>query len=98
MTSRLKGESVMPARIRPAPARHRLIAVVVTVVAVAFVTSGAGPGSRPVKVMTQNVYLGSDLVPVLTAQSLPQLLAGARSVYLQVQANDFPSRARALAI
>jgi hypothetical protein len=77
-----------------------IAATALIVLATALLVTAPGSSaatSRPVKVMTQNLYLGSDLVPVLTATTLPQLLAGAATVYRQVQANDFPSRARALA-
>ncbi len=79
--------------------RSTLISVLValTVAALLAGPAAAAPESRPIKVMTQNVYLGSDLVPVLQATSVPQLLVGATAVWRQVQGNDFPSRARALA-
>lgn len=54
-------------------------------------------GASGIVVMTQNAYLGADLGPLLSApnpQSIPVLAAQA---WQQILANDFPSRARALA-
>jgi endonuclease/exonuclease/phosphatase family metal-dependent hydrolase len=78
--------------------RNLVIGLVAATLVALLAAPGTGAGTpRPVKLMTQNLYLGSDLVPVLTATTLPQLLAGAATVYRQVEANDFPTRARALA-
>ena len=44
--------------------------------------------------MTRNLYLGTDLTPILTAPSQPALFAAVGAAYAQVQANDFPARAR----
>ena len=54
-------------------------------------------GDRQVTVMTQNLYLGTDLNPIFGAQSLPALLGAVGAGWAQVQANDFPARAQAIA-
>jgi endonuclease/exonuclease/phosphatase family metal-dependent hydrolase len=54
-------------------------------------------GGRQVTVMTQNLYLGTDLNPIFGAPSLPALFAAVGAGWLQVQANDFPARAQAIA-
>ena len=69
-----------------------LVAVLVLQVAPAQ----AGP-RRPVDVMTYNLYLGGDLAPVLSAQSLPEVVAATTGVYLQVIATDFAERAESIA-
>jgi endonuclease/exonuclease/phosphatase family metal-dependent hydrolase len=52
---------------------------------------------RSADVMTYNLYLGGDLGPVLAAQTLPEVVAAATGIYLQVVATDFPERAQAIA-
>lgn len=53
-------------------------------------------GARGLTVMTRNIYLGSDLSPLLAAP--PPLVAFvAAETFARVQATDFPSRAEALA-
>ena len=52
---------------------------------------------RQVTVMTQNLYLGTDLGPIFAAPNLPALFAAVGAGWNQVQANDFPARAQALA-
>src|SRR5262249_23238694 len=54
-------------------------------------------GNRQVTVMTQNLYLGTDLNPIFAAASLPALFAAVGAGFAQVQANDFPARAQAIA-
>jgi hypothetical protein len=54
-------------------------------------------GDRQVTVMTQNLYLGTDLNPIFGAASLPALFAAVGAGCAQVQANDFPARAQAIA-
>lgn len=52
---------------------------------------------RPVKVMTRNLYLGADLLPVASATSLSDLMVRVAQVFGKVQATDFPARAKVLA-
>lgn len=54
------------------------------------------PGARGVTVMTRNIYLGSDLSPLLAAP--PSLVAFvAAETFAKIQATDFPARGEALA-
>jgi endonuclease/exonuclease/phosphatase family metal-dependent hydrolase len=57
----------------------------------------AGAGGDTVRVMTRNQYLGADLTPVITAQSLEDFLDAADDALLQVAFNNFPLRAQRLA-
>ena len=60
---------------------------------------GAGVGKKPVTltVMTRKLYLGANLDPIVKAKSLPEALNAVAADWAQVQANDFPTRARAIA-
>src|SRR3954451_3754601 len=47
--------------------------------------------------MTRNLYLGANLDPIVKAKSLPEALNAVATDWAQVQANDFRTRARAIA-
>jgi len=59
----------------------------------------ATTAKRPITltVMTRNLYLGANLDPIVKAKSLPDALTAVAAAWAQVQANDFPTRARAIA-
>jgi len=65
----------------------------------AFFGVAATTAKRPitVTVMTRNLYLGANLDPIVKAKSLPEALTAVAADWAQVQANDFPTRARAIA-
>jgi endonuclease/exonuclease/phosphatase family metal-dependent hydrolase len=52
---------------------------------------------RELVVMTQNLYLGSSLDPVLEATNAEEFLIGVATIYGTVQFTDFPSRAELIA-
>ena len=54
-------------------------------------------GNRVATIMTQNLYVGADLGPVIAAPNLGALAVAVSAAYNQVQANNFPERAAALA-
>jgi len=54
-------------------------------------------GDRRVTVMTRNVFLGTDLGPILTAPTPFAFVSAVGAGWAQVQANDFRSRAETLA-
>jgi len=57
------------------------------------------PSGPPVtvKVMTRNLYLGADLIPVVTAMTLDEIPVRVAALYKTMQASDIPARAKALA-
>jgi endonuclease/exonuclease/phosphatase family metal-dependent hydrolase len=75
-----------------------LIAAVALLALSGSPSAGApSPKSRPVKVMTRNLYLGADLTPAIAAASIPQVLAAGAQIFSTVQRTSFPERAVALA-
>jgi endonuclease/exonuclease/phosphatase family metal-dependent hydrolase len=67
---------------------------------VACVTASAGEAKRSpitVRVMTRNLYLGANLDAILQAKSFGEAYAAVEKDWQDVQANDFPTRARAIA-
>ena len=79
-------------------------AIAVIAVAAAFAAPAAQAeqphpfaGDRQVTVMTRNLFLGTDLNPIFQAPSLPALFGAVGAGWAQVQANDFPARAQAIA-
>jgi endonuclease/exonuclease/phosphatase family metal-dependent hydrolase len=64
------------------------------------VTASAGEAKRsPVtlRVMTRNLYLGANLDAIVQAKSTPEAFSAVEKGWADVQANDFPTRARAIA-
>ena len=89
-------------------AHSRIRRVVAGIVAAAVVLLPALPAdaSSPhrtdhhrtdLRVMTQNLYLGSSLAPALTATSPTAFVAAVAQIYSTVQYTDFPARAEAIA-
>jgi len=73
----------------------------VVALCIVFVCGGSVGASEPaavINVMTRNQYLGADLTPVILAQTPQQFVAAATAALKQIAANDFPRRARALAL
>ncbi|MBA3734580.1 MAG: endonuclease/exonuclease/phosphatase family protein [Actinobacteria bacterium] len=74
--------------------------VAVLVVLLALVAASAGEAKRqPVtlRVMTRNLYLGANLDTILQAKSFHEAFTAVEADWAQVQANDFRTRARAIA-
>ncbi|MDX6407518.1 MAG: hypothetical protein QOE13_589 [Gaiellaceae bacterium] len=66
----------------------------------ACVTASAGEAKRPpvaLRVMTRNLYLGANLDAIVQAKSTREAFAAVEKGWGDVQANDFPTRARAIA-
>jgi endonuclease/exonuclease/phosphatase family metal-dependent hydrolase len=74
----------------------RRAAVVVTAAAALLCPAAASAARSDVKIMTRNVYLGADLIPLATTPP-DQFEQAAASRYQTVLRNDFPTRAKALA-
>jgi hypothetical protein len=84
---------------RPCSPRHVLLAVaVLAAVLLPGFASGAEQEPRAVTVMTQNLYLGTELVPALAETTTQEGLVAAATVgFMQVLATNFAERAAALA-
>jgi endonuclease/exonuclease/phosphatase family metal-dependent hydrolase len=59
-------------------------------------TPMTGPG-LPVKVMTRNLYLGADLIPVVTATTVDEIPMRVAELWRTMQASDPPARIKLLA-
>jgi hypothetical protein len=73
-------------------------------VALISATSGAAlaqPASpspeRVLTVLTRNLYIGSDFTSIFVAKTPLELLLAVQAAYAQIQATNFPERAKALA-
>lgn len=70
--------------------------VVVAIVLSVWAAPAAGHG-RQVTVMSRNLFIGANLDPIFSAQTFPQLVGAATTVFLESQATRFPERAQAIA-
>jgi hypothetical protein len=80
----------------------RASAIAVLAAAVLLAVGPAAAAGKPaprrtLTVMTRNLYLGASLDPILHAMSIPGAFQAVAGAWAQVQANDFPQRARAIA-
>jgi endonuclease/exonuclease/phosphatase family metal-dependent hydrolase len=71
--------------------------IIVLVAMVFLLGATAAFADSEVTVMTRNLYLGTDLSPVLAAQTPEEFSAAVQAAAAQIAANNFPERARALA-
>src|SRR3712207_3957673 len=79
------------------PLRRGLVAALTLTAALAAIPSTAAAKKGDVTVMTRNVYLGSGLSGATGAASLQELVNAAGVILKNVDANDFPVRAKGLA-
>jgi endonuclease/exonuclease/phosphatase family metal-dependent hydrolase len=78
--------------------RARLVrAALAALLVLALWPAAAAGHGRQVTAMTRNLFIGTDLGPVFSAQTLPQLLTATTTAFLEVQATRFPERAEAIA-
>jgi endonuclease/exonuclease/phosphatase family metal-dependent hydrolase len=75
----------------------KALAAVVALAALFGVAATSAKRPLTVTVMTRNLYLGANLDPIVKASSPAAAFAAVEKDWQQVQANDFPVRARAIA-
>lgn len=73
-----------------------LIALVVALAALGGTAQAKARGSI-VNVMTRNLYLGADLTPAIESKSTSEFIEANGAIYRQVEATNFPVRAKGLA-
>jgi endonuclease/exonuclease/phosphatase family metal-dependent hydrolase len=73
-----------------------LIAVAAALTALAGVAQAKGRG-KVVNVMTRNLYLGADLSPAINSKSTAEFIEANGGILRQVEASNFPVRAKGLA-
>ena len=71
--------------------------VMVAVVLLGWSAVGCDGGEKGIKVMTQNVYYGFDVGPILAAGSAEEIPVLAAQAFQQLLSTDFPERAGAIA-
>ena len=83
--------------VRGALAAASALALLTVSAVPAAADGGSGGSGAPLSVMTRNMYLGTDLAPLIGATSFEQFVAAAAEGYGQVLASDVPERAAGLA-
>jgi len=84
---------------RTAPTRITavaLLAIALACTAFAGIAQAKARGSL-VNVMTRNLYLGADLTPAIESKSTSEFIEANGGIYRQVEATNFPVRAKGLA-
>lgn len=81
------------------PLRRAMRAVFATLAVAMLVAPAAAVAapSKPAKVMSRNLYLGADLTPAIQASNFTAFLTATSNIWGEVQATDFPARAKVLA-
>jgi endonuclease/exonuclease/phosphatase family metal-dependent hydrolase len=77
--------------------RRTVAALLVALSACAALPAAASAKKQDLKVMTRNVYLGADLIPLAAAPNRDAFEQAAAQRFQTVARNDFPTRAKALA-
>jgi endonuclease/exonuclease/phosphatase family metal-dependent hydrolase len=77
--------------------RRTVAALLVALSACAVLPAAASAKKQDLKVMTRNVYLGADLIPLAAAPDQAAFETAAAQRFQTVQSNDFPARAKSLA-
>jgi endonuclease/exonuclease/phosphatase family metal-dependent hydrolase len=84
----------------PSPSARRailaLLALTVALTALAGSAQAKGRGGE-VNVMTRNLYLGADLTPAIQSKSTSEFIEANGGIIRQVEATNFPVRAKGLA-
>jgi endonuclease/exonuclease/phosphatase family metal-dependent hydrolase len=82
-----------------APRRAVVLLLAVAALFAAFVGSAEAKTTKgtPVKVMTRNLYLGADLTPAIQSTSTESFIEANGGIVRQVEATNFPVRAKGLA-
>jgi endonuclease/exonuclease/phosphatase family metal-dependent hydrolase len=78
-------------------ARIGIVGAIAIALLMGMVGTVAAKDKRDLTVMTQNLYLGADLSPVLAATNFTDFLIAVATIYGNVQYTDFPARATAIA-
>jgi endonuclease/exonuclease/phosphatase family metal-dependent hydrolase len=81
----------------PSTSRRATAALLTALCACVALPAAAFAKAQDLKVMTRNVYLGADLIPLAAAPNQAAFEQAAAQRFQTVQANDFPTRAKALA-
>lgn len=82
-----------------APARRLFVALIALALGLTALTGAAeakGKGTL-VNVMTRNLYLGADLTPAIQSKSTSEFIEANGGIYRQLEATNFPVRAKGLA-
>jgi endonuclease/exonuclease/phosphatase family metal-dependent hydrolase len=85
------------ARMSHSCPRRTVAALLVALSACAALPAAAFAKKQDLKVMTRNVYLGADLIPLAAAPDKATFEQNAAQRFQTVERNDFPTRAKALA-
>lgn len=71
--------------------------MVILFIAISNISSASSDEKKTITVMSRNLYIGTDLGPMINASNQTALVEAINTVFTELQATDFPTRAKALA-
>ena len=74
-----------------------LLTMVILFIAISNISSASSNENKTITVMSRNLYIGTDLGPMINASNQTALVEAIMTVFTEFQATDFPTRAKALA-
>jgi endonuclease/exonuclease/phosphatase family metal-dependent hydrolase len=74
-----------------------LLTMVILFIAISNISSASSNENKTISVMSRNLYIGTDLGPMINASNQTVLVEAIMTVFTEFQATDFPTRAKALA-
>ena len=86
-----------PRSVRTALAGGSALALLMVSAVPASADGGSGGSGAPLSVMTRNMYLGTDLAPLINAKTPTEFVEAAAEGYLEVEASKVSERAAGLA-
>ena len=74
-----------------------LLTMVILFLSISSISSAGSNENKTITVMSRNLYIGTDLGSMINASNQTALVEAIMRVFTEIQATDFPTRAKALA-
>ncbi|PWB54399.1 MAG: hypothetical protein C3F06_04400 [Candidatus Methanoperedenaceae archaeon] len=71
--------------------------LIIVILVIANISLASSNENKNITVMSRNLYIGTDLEPMINSRNQTELVEAINTVFTEFQATDFPTRAKALA-